>query len=456
MSKHYHLIGIGGIGVGTLASLFLDDGFDISGSDIKENDMTKILKKKGADVYIGHKASNISNPNCVICSSAISQDNPEIVEAKRKNILIVKRGQALAELVQIRIASVVVGAHGKTTTSALVAHILSEGGLDPAAAIGGVVKNGEYSGLSGKGKHFVVEADESDGSFLYFFPKYAIITNVDFEHVDFYQNWDNLIKAYAQFIDQIDLKGHLFYCGDDSVLRSLAREFKGQKTSYGFDNGNDIFADQITCSGFQSKFCCIARGEKQGEVQLNIPGRHNVYNALAAIGLALQLGVCFQSIQKSLESFKGVQRRFSYLGDFKGISIVDDYAHHPKEIFSTIEAAKTFDKKRIFVVFQPHRYSRTRYFKDDFVDVLKECDQLVITDIYSASEKDQQQITPDMICEDINRIKADLAVYKKYDEIISYVLKNVLPGDLVLFLGAGDINRLAGELAGQLNKEESF
>ncbi|MDD3375762.1 MAG: UDP-N-acetylmuramate--L-alanine ligase [Candidatus Omnitrophica bacterium] len=454
MSKYYHLVGIGGIGVGTLASLFLDEGHSVSGSDIKENDMTKALKEKGVRIFIGHKESNIVNPDCVVCSSAISQDNPEIVEAKRKNIPIVKRGQALADLVRTKNASVIAGAHGKTTTSALVAHILSEEGLDPTAAIGGIIKNGGYSGLSGKGEHFVIEADESDGSFLYFFPKYAIITNVDLEHVDFYQNWDNIINAYEKFIMQIDLDGHFFYFGDDPVLSNLAFEFKGRKSSYGFDQGNDIFADKIRCSGFQSNFSCIVNGKKQGEVKLNIPGRHNICNALAAIGLALEFGICFASIQKSLESFKGVQRRFSYHGDFNDIFIVDDYAHHPKEIFSTLAAAKTFEKKRIFVIFQPHRYSRTKYFKDDFVDVLKECDQLVITDIYSASEKDQQQITPDMICEDVNRIKPDLAIYKKYDEIISYVLKNVLPGDLVLFLGAGDINRLAGQLVDQLNKNK--
>ncbi|MDP8264937.1 MAG: UDP-N-acetylmuramate--L-alanine ligase [Candidatus Aceula lacicola] len=452
MNKHYHLIGIGGIGVGTLASLFLDDGFDVSGSDIKENDMTMSLREKGANISIGHKAENILSPDCVIYSSAISKDNSEIAEAQRKNIPVVKRGQALAELVRTKEASVIAGAHGKTTTSALVAHILKEGGLDPAAAIGGVIENGGYSGRSGKGKHFVVEADESDGSFLYFFPKYAIITNADLEHVDFYENWDNIIKAYAKFIAQIDLNGHLFYCGDDSVLRSLACEFKGQKTSYGFDKDNDIFADKVMCSGFQSKFCCILGGERKGDIQLNIPGRHNICNALAAIGLALKLGVCFELIQKSLESFKGVQRRFSHHGDFNGISVVDDYAHHPKEILSTIEAAKTFDKKRIFVIFQPHRYSRTKYFKDDFVDALKECDQLVITDIYSASEKEQKQITPNMICEDINRAKAGLAVYKEYNEVVPHILENALSGDLVLFLGAGDINRLADELANQLRK----
>ncbi len=450
MTKYYHLIGIGGIGVGTLALLFLDNGISISGSDLADNDMTRLLRDRGAKIFIGHLAENISNPDCVICSSAISQDNPEIIEAKKKKILIKKRGQALAELVEEKETIIIAGAHGKTTTSALVAHILSIAGLDPAAAIGGVVKTGQYSSLCGKGKHFVAEADESDGSFLYFHPKQAIITNADFEHVDFYKNLENLIDAYKKFISQIHENGSLFYCGDDKTLNQLAQEFKGSKTSYGLDSSNDIFADEIISNGFKTKFCYHGKEQDSFEFELNIPGYHNILNALGAIGMSLSLGVSVENIKKSLETFQGVERRFSWHGDFKGVCVVDDYAHHPKEIAVTLKAAKNFKKKRVVVVFQPHRFSRTSHFKDEFVDVLQNCDQLIITDIYSASEKPQGQISASMICDEISQKRENFAVYQEYDCIVDYLLENSVEGDFVLFLGAGNINRLAKKLSEQL------
>ncbi len=451
-SKHYHLIGIGGIGMGSLAALLLSQGNKVSGSDLRENDMVVSLREKGAEIVIGHKGSNIINPDYVVYSSAVSMDNSEIKLAQEKNILILKRAEVLARLINEKKSITVAGAHGKTTTSAMMAHLFRGAGRDPTIAVGGILNNGKYSAVLGKGDYSIAEVDESDGSFLYFASYYAIITNIDFEHVDYYKDFEHIVDTYRKFVQKIDLNGCLFFNGDDSRLKDLALECQGKTISYGIGTQNLIFAKDVEYSGFRSRFQCVSHDQSLGEVELNVPGRHNVINALGVIAVAQQAGISFNVIQKHLKGFQGVQRRFSVCADIHDILIIDDYAHHPVEIHATLESARLLNKKRVIIVFQPHRYSRTKFFKDDFIRVLKECDYLIITDIYAASENYQEDIHSESICREIKDSGKKNVFYLKKEMIVDHLLENVESGDLVLLLGAGSINQLAKEFCFGLKK----
>jgi len=448
MSKYYHLIGIGGIGMGTLASLLLDQGHSVSGSDVKENEMTSGLKKRGATICVGHRTGNIvKEVDYVVYSSAIRVNNPELIEAESRNIPVLRRAEVLAQLVNQQIGITIAGAHGKTTTTSMVSSLLINAGLKPTTAIGGII-NGDaaYNANLGEGKYFVAEVDESDGTFLYFHPYYSIITNMDFEHVDFYKTWEGITQAYSKFIKCTHSDGRLIVCGEDKKLLELVQEAKVQAITYGMSDQQDVYAVRVKSEGFQSFFSCHTQKGKLGDFELNVPGRHNILNALACIALGLQLGVSYEIMFKTLKNFTGVKRRFQFKGRVDDVTVIDDYGHHPTEIQATLNAARLFSPKRLITVFQPHRYSRTKFLLNEFVEHLSLSDELILTDIYAASEKVSEGIGIESLLEKLQEKMGPKVSFLKKEDILKYLQDHVQAGDMVLFLGAGDIYHISDEL----------
>jgi len=446
--KHYHLIGIGGIGMGTLASLLLDKGYAVSGSDLKDNDMCRGLRSRGASIYIGHATSHVvKETNYVIYSSAVRVNNPELIEAESRNIPVLRRAEVLAQLVNEQIAITIAGAHGKTTTTSMISSLLINADLFPTTAIGGII-NGQatYNANLGKGKYFVAEVDESDGTFLYFTPHYSVITNMDFEHVDFYKNWEGITQAYAKFIACTKAQGCLIVCGEDKKLLELVRQQKVPAVTYGTSDEQDVYAVRIQSNGFQSSFACHTQKGKLGDFELNVPGRHNILNALACISLGLQLGIAYEIMFKTLKEFTGVKRRFQLKGKVDEVMVIDDYGHHPTEIQATLNAARLFSPKRLITVFQPHRYSRTKFLLNEFVDSLSLSDELILTDIYAASEKITEGVGVATLLERCQEILGSKVIFLKKEDILKHLQDHVHPGDIILFLGAGDIYHLSDEL----------
>lgn len=464
MSKHYHFIGIGGIGMGALAALSLDKGYHVSGSDLNSNQMTKRLKARGANIALGHSEENVGGADCVVFSSAICEDNPELVEARRKGIPIVQRAKLLAELMEGYIGITVAGAHGKTTTTSMIAHLLDHANLEPTTAIGGIVNGGRSHAELGEGDYFVTEVDESDGSFLNFTPRYSIITNIDLEHVDYYQNWKNVLDAYRTFIGNTEQDGILLVYGDDEPLMSLMKKSGRAFMTYGFTGSNNVSAANIKFDQFQSTFNCIVDGKDLGEVSLQVPGKHNIANALACISLGRNLLISFDTIRESLNNYKGVQRRFQLKAKVDDIWIIDDYAHHPTEIRATLKTALVFKQSlcdkadndgtsgRLITVFQPHRYTRVNGLMAEFAQSLVFSNHLIVTDIYAASERPIEGVTAEKLCEHIQAMTEKPVCYVPKKEVTDYLLTVVKPQDLILTLGAGDITRIADELAEALKK----
>jgi len=450
MKKHYHFIGIGGIGMSALATLVLTKGHEVSGSDVKENYVIKKLKEKGAEVFIGHDRKCIEGVDVVVYSSAIKLDNPEIVEANLRKIPIIKRAELLSQLMSSQTGIAIAGAHGKTTTTSMVSHLFTKAGLDPTTAIGGIVNETAQHATLGEGKYFIAELDESDGSFLFFNPQYSIITNMDWEHVDYYPTRDDICDAYRTFVKQTSRDGWVVFNGDDKGLREVVVENHPNHVSYGFADDNDIVAKDMKYNSFSCSFECVIAGESKGDFQLGIPGGHNILNALACVTIGVKLKIPFEVIKNGLKDFKGVQRRFQLKGDINDVLIIDDYGHHPTEIKATIDTAKSFGRKRIITIFQPHRYTRTKYLMEDFVKCFSSTDSLVITDIYAASEPPIDGVSAQNLAEQIKKSHNENACYLPKYEIISYLEKNARAGDLILFLGAGDITKIADEFVEQL------
>ncbi len=455
MNKSYHFIGIGGIGMGAIAALLLARGNRVSGSDLKENQVTIRLKEQGARISIGHSAQNLETCDRVIYSSAIPADNPEMLSAAQKGMLILKRAQMLAELMNPQIGITVAGAHGKTTTTSMAAYLLIRAGLEPTTAVGGIINGGSYSANLGGGKYFVAEVDESDGSFLYFQPRYSIITNIDFEHVDYYGNWDNILKAYRAFIENTKPEGTMIACGDDERLSALLRDQKRKTMTYGFAQTNDLYSENISLNGYHSSFDGYYQGKRLANFELKVPGRHNVLNAMATCSLGLALGIDLKTIQISLKEYTGVQRRFEKKGEVNDILVVDDYGHHPTEIVATLKTAQSFHRKRVIAVFQPHRYTRTKFLMNDFTESLLNCDYLIVTDIYAAGEQPIAGVEARQLVEKIKDLNKIPAVYLKKEDILQCLLGLVKPGDLVLTLGAGDITKLSDDFVSLLARKLS-
>lgn len=457
MSKHYHFIGIGGIGMGALATLLLKKGCKVSGSDLRENQMVQNLREQGARVTIGHARENISGADFVVFSSAVAPDNPELQEARAKKISVMPRAQLLVDLMQGQTSITVAGAHGKTTTTSMISNMLIKAGLQPTTAIGGMVSSGcaGYHASLGEGKYFVAETDESDGSFLKFSPKYSVITNIDFEHIDYFRDWAGILRAYTQFIGRTARDGLLVACGDDGNLRGMLAQSPCPVRTYGFGPDNDLTAQNIVLDANGGQFDCLANGKPLGTIRLQIPGKHNVANALACVALGLHLAIDWNVIRESLGEYTSVQRRFQIKANSGGILVVDDYAHHPTEIKATLAAAWQMGRKRVIAIFQPHRYTRVQSLWDEMAKSFYGIDYLILTDIYAASEKPIAGITSAKLKERIEQENPCPVVYLDKKDVLRHVVDRAAPGDLIIVLGAGDITYVADELAWAVQGDKS-
>lgn len=452
-----HFIGIGGAGMGGIAEVLLNQGFTISGSDVKENNLTQRLRQLGAMIYIGHEPANVLHANAVVVSSAIQETNPELISAREMRLPIVPRAAMLAELMRFKQGIAIAGTHGKTTTTSLIASILAEDGLDPTFVIGGLLNSAGTNARLGASQYIVAEADESDASFLFLHPMMSVITNIDMDHMATYQGDFNQLKdAFLRFIHQLPFYGLAVLCVDDPVVREIMAQVSRPIITYGFDKEADIYAVDVEYIGTQIHFKVIRKSQNDAlAITLNIPGRHNVLNAMAAIAIATEVGVSDAAIQRALNGFQGVGRRMQLLGQFPCVNgevlMVDDYGHHPTEVAATVEAIrKAWPTKRLVMVYQPHRYTRTQDLFDDFARVLSEVDVLLMLDVYAAGEAPIAGADSRNLCRAIRqRGKIEPIYVGKLDEL-SGVLKTVLQGnDLLLTQGAGDIGGAAVKFAEQ-------
>ncbi len=448
MKKHYHLIGVGGIGMSGIAQLLLRCNYKVTGSDLRENKNTKELRSLGAEIFIGHNPENIKGADTVVYSSAIKSDNPEFSEANKLKIPLIMRAQALAELMVDKSVITVAGSHGKTTITSLVSYLLLESGLSPTVAIGGILKNIDTNACIGNGKFFVAEADESDGSFLFYKPKFSIITNIDREHLDYYQDFEKEVEAFRQFLNSTSEDGCVFCCSDDLNLKEIIKGYKNKFIFFGLKPGADIYPKNIKMDGLRSDFDCFLRDKFVARFSLALGGEHNISNALSVIALGLELGIDLRFIKNALSGYKGALRRLEEKFKDNNYLIIDDYAHHPTEIQATLKAISNLKAKRVVAIFQPHRFSRTQLLFDEFVKSFDNVDYLIITDIYPASEQPILNINSVNLCTSIKEHAPDKEVYfVPKDEIVNRVSEIAKPGDLIITLGAGDIVKISDELA---------
>ncbi len=441
--KHYHIhfVGIGGIGMSGIAELLLSLGYRITGSDLKSGPITERLKKLGAVIYQGHKKEQIGNADVIVTSTAISRDNAEVAAAEELSIPIIPRAEMLAELMRIKYAIAVSGAHGKTSTTAMTANVLNSGGLDPTIVIGGVLKSLGTNAIHGKGDYIVVEADESDGSFLKYAPAIAIVTNIDREHLDFYSGIEDIKANFIKFINSVPFYGLAILCLDNEYVQDILPMIKVRYTTFGQNAQAELQARQVSFKGTKSFFKVFFKGDFLGDIVLNLSGKHNVSNALAAVGAGLELNIPFGKIKTALEKIQGVKRRLEIKGEKNGVIVMDDYGHHPTEIKTTLEAVRaSWPDKRLIVVFQPHRYSRTKALFDEFTRSFYNTDILIVLPIYAASEKKIENIDSKKLCAGIKEYgHRDVSFALDFDEALSMVSQNLKKGDLVLTLGAGDV-----------------
>lgn len=448
-----HFIGIGGIGMSALAQAILAKGYIVSGSDITRNNLTALIESKGGRIFKGHRKENIEGSQAVIYSSSISKENPEMVEARKKGLLILHRGQLLAELMKEKEGVAVTGAHGKTTTTAMVASILIEAGYDPLCLIGGESPALKSNAYAGKGKFLVAEADESDGSFLYLEPTFGIITNIDREHLDYYKGIDDIMKANLRFMERIKPGGAFFGLIDDESIRKLILRYDRRFATFGFWEDADLSISNIRMDGIRSEFDCIYKKKHIGRVRLNIPGRHNILNAAVSMLFALHIGIDFEPASKTLFEFKSTRRRFEIYPDTGDITVMEDYAHHPTEITATLESCRLLKPKRLVTVFQPHRYSRTKELAKEFGECFRQSDELILTNIYAASEKRIEGVTVKNIYEEVIRTGFKNVHIMPKDNIAAYLSNTSKDGDFIAVLGAGDIGGVAKDIAGRLQDE---
>ncbi len=445
--RHIHFIGIGGIGVSGCAWLAMKAGVQVSGSDVKESAVTRRLRRAGAQVVIGHDEANIGGAGLVVYSSAIKTDNPELVAARMRRLPVKKRAEFLSDLMADKAVVSVAGAHGKTTTSSLAATLLAAAGLCPTVAVGGILREDGDNARCGESRFFVAEADESDGTFLCYTPMYSLVTNIDHEHLDYYKTYDNLLHAFAAFMKQTAPGGCVIACRDDATLYGLARDNAPRLITYGFSEEADLRITRYAADGRSIRFTAAWRGRPLGTFSVSLCGRHNASNAAAVAALGLELEIEPEMIRKALASFQGVERRFQVCHEDKDLMIVDDYGHHPTEIVATLEGARACARRRLVVVFQPHRYTRTQALMDRFARSFLLCDHLFVTDIYAASEDPIDGVTGESLVERIREQAPCPVTYAPRAALVERVRAAVQPGDLILFLGAGDITKASHEFA---------
>jgi len=447
-----HFVGIGGIGMSGIAELLLNLGYRVSGSDLKESDITKRLASLGGSVVAGHRAENVAaDVDVVVTSSAVRKNNPEVVAAKDRGIPVIPRAEMLAELMRLKEGVAIAGSHGKTTTTSLIATVLAHAKLDPTAVVGGKLNALGSNAKLGKGQLMVVEADESDGSFLRLSPAIAVITNVDPEHLDYYGTVEALQQAFVDFADRVPFYGLAVLCVDHPVVQHLIPRIGKRHTTYGLSPQAEWRADDIRHAPFQSRFMVSHKGKQEGEVTLRMVGAHNVLNALACCAVSHELGIPFKVTAEALGDFAGVQRRFTVRGEVNGITVVDDYGHHPAEIRATLAGARaSFPQRRIVCAFQPHRYTRTRDLLGEFATAFNDADSLLLTEVYAASEDPIPGVTGAKLHEAVKACGHRDAAFAERAELARRLREKVRPGDLVITLGAGDITHVGEELLGLL------
>ncbi len=450
--KNIHFVGIGGIGMSGIAEVLLNLGYHISGSDLKESEVTRRLRTLGCDIAYGHRRENLREADVVVTSSAVRKNNPEVEAAEERLIPVIPRAEMLAELMRMKIGIAIAGTHGKTTTTSLISTVLAAGGLDPTVVIGGRLNSIGSNARLGQGEFLVAEADESDGSFLRLMPTIAVVTNIDPEHLDFYKGIEEIKESFLGFLEKIPFFGLAVLCLDHPNIQSLLPRLKKRFTTYGLTTQADFQAREIVFEGLSTSFDVFHHRQGIGRLSLRMPGVHNVYNALATLATAFELDIPFRVVQETLRDFSGIQRRFQIKGEKKGILVVDDYGHHPVEIMATLKAARTGWTKRIVAVFQPHRYTRTQTLFKDFLTAFYDADVLVLTDIYPAGEDRIEGVESKALFEGLREYgHKDVTYIAEKGEIVDHLLRILSPGDLVITLGAGDIWQVSEELVKRLN-----
>ncbi len=455
--KKLHFVGIGGIGMSGIAEILIDQGFSVSGSDRAASENTERLASLGVRISIGHSERNLDpDVDALVYSSAVTPDNPEVVEAQRRKIPVIRRAEMLAEIMRLKYGIGIAGTHGKTTTTSMVSLVLMEGGIDPTVIVGGRLRGlaGSNARL-GKGEFIVVEADEFDRSFLSITPTIAVLTTLETDHLDCYRDLEDIKAAFIQFASKVPFYGFVVLCLDEPALQDIMPKLKKQIITYGLNGQADLQAVDIVHRQNRSTFLVVHEGKDLGEITLQIPGKHNVQNALAAVAVGLELNVPFDKVKAGIEKFTGVYRRWELKGEFNGITIIDDYAHHPTEIKATLAGAKAGWRRRLICVFQPHLYSRTRDFYDEFGRAFFNADILVLTDVYPAREEPIQGVSGELIANAAKQFGHKQVHYvPDKSKLPEFLLSIVQKGDMIITMGAGDIWKFGEEFLRKL-KEKS-
>ena len=445
--KNIHFVGIGGIGMSGIAEVLLTMGYCVSGSDLNKTEITKRLASLGAKVFYGHNPSNLGDADVVVTSTAVRENNSEVITAHVRNIPIIPRAEMLAELLKMKFSIAVSGSHGKTTTTSMIATILAHGGLDPTMVVGGKLASTGSNAKLGDGEYIVAEADESDGSFLSLNPSISVITNIDLEHLEYYKDIEEIKEAFLQFANTVPFYGSTILCLDDDNVAEILPKIKRRTITYGLTDGADYQARSVSFEGASSNFALYCKGDFLGHVSLNVPGLFNVYNSMAAVAVARELDMNFSKIKEGLKFYDGVHRRLEVKGEMNGIIIVDDYGHHPTEIEATLTAVRqVWNKRIIIVVFQPHRYTRTKALSDKFMTAFSDADVLILTDIYPASEKEVEGVHSLNLCQGIRSCgHKDVTYIPGFDQIVDHLLAIAERPAVIITLGAGDVWKVGEE-----------
>ena len=455
--KSIHFIGIGGIGMSGIAELLNNQGFKITGSDLKESENVKRLESLGIEISIGHDSNNLKDAHAVVYSSAVPSDNPEILSATNMSIPVIRRAEMLGELINLKPTSIAVGGtHGKTTTSSMIGMILEKSGYDPTLVVGGLVSNLNTNVKLGSGEMIVVEADEFDRSFLALNPTIAIVTNLEMEHTDCYKDLNDIEDAFLQFCNSVPFYGNVILCADSDSLKKIMPKIKKPVTTYGLSEDSDYFAKNIKYAQNRSRYNLFHKNIDLGEININVPGEHNVLNSLASITLGLEIDVPLDLLKKGINSYTGVRRRFEIKENKSDIFVVDDYAHHPTEVEATINAAKNGWNRKIICVFQPHLFSRTRDFFNEFAQSLIKSDIIIVTEIYAAREKEIHGVSSNLILDELENLGHNNTHHLENLNSLNNILDELVkPGDMVITMGAGDIWRYSDNYNEHLNNKLS-
>ncbi len=454
-AKHIHLVGIGGSGMSGIAEILMNRGYPVSGSDLKLSETTRRLEALGARIHEGHRSENVTGADIVVLSTAISQNNPEVIAARERGIVVIPRAEMLAELMRMKYGISIAGTHGKTTTTSMVGLVLETGGLDPTVIVGGRLKVFGSHARPGAGEFFVAEADESDGTFLKLSSSIGVITNIDAEHLDYWRSFEKYRGAFVEFANRVPFFGLVVACIDHPEVQSVLPEITRRVRTYGFAASADVRAVDISDESFGSTYRLVVDGKEIAQIRLNVPGRHNVQNSLAAVAVGMELGVPVQKIVRGLERFTGVHRRFEVRGEARGILVVDDYGHHPAEIRATLETARrSCPDRRIVVCFQPHRYSRTQALFDQFMNCFNDADVLWVLDIYPAGEAPVPGITSEALVKALHaRGVRKVQLGGSVKEAAAALSSELLEGDLFITLGAGNVYQVGEEVLQALERQ---